>query len=151
MPPTDDSTDLRCERVRLLLSRVIDDAATPDQRAEVDAHLPDCADCRTAAAADHAVRTRLAEPAVVPPGFRDRVIAATTRRMREIRAQNRFLMVGAAAAVLLAALTLVLQPDAGSAPGDDVATGDDRTRARTALTTSLAAGRLQAAGEERPR
>ena len=102
-------TDLRplsrCDRVGLLLSLDDDGRATPDQRAEIDEHLPDCRACRAALRSDYAVSTRLRTPAVVPGGFADRVAAAAMRQDREGRAQNRLLLLGAAAAVVVAALT----------------------------------------------
>jgi len=148
-PPPD---DLRCARVRLLLSLALDDAATAPQRDEIDAHLPGCADCRAAADADRLVRARLAEPAVVPEGFRRRVLAAAVRRAREARAQNRLLLAGAAAAAFLAVVTAVVGPGpAGPAPDGAVAHHDGRARARTALITSLAAHRLPVAAKESPR
>ena len=69
------SPDLRCERVRLLLSLSIDSATTPAQEAEIEAHVPDCAECRAAQAADVAVHQRAGEQAQVPAGFAAGVIA----------------------------------------------------------------------------
>jgi len=42
---TNEQDDAYCERIRLLLSLAIDDEATPEQAAEISAHLPDCARC----------------------------------------------------------------------------------------------------------
>lgn len=99
-------TDLRCERVRLLLSLQIDGRATPSQTEEIAAHLPGCGDCRAAQAADVAVRARCAEPAAVPGGFAERVGAVAARQRLEARAQNRFLVAAAVAAVLVAGVAL---------------------------------------------
>ncbi len=153
-PPTDPHwpTDPRCERVRLLLSLAIDRAATPQQQREIDDHLPACAGCRTSTLADRAVRVRLQEPAVVPAGFKERVLAAITRQAAVARSQNRFLMAGAAAAVVIAALSVaLLRPDGsgdGDGEGETVAAQDERVLVRDAVTVSFAAGRVAAPTKE---
>ncbi len=119
--------DLRCERVRLLLSRAADAVATAEQRAEIDAHLPECADCRAARAADEAVRARLAELASVPPGFGEQVLAAARHQAAVARSQNRFLMAAAVAAVLVAAVTVLWR--GGGTSLDSAPTSHEATRA----------------------
>ena len=96
-----------CERIGLLLSLLADGAETPSQRAEIDAHLPACEACRRAAAADAAVRRRLAERADAPaPSWLAGFAGATARlaiaQAREARTQNRLLWMSAAAALLVA-------------------------------------------------
>lgn len=144
--------DLRCSRVRLLLSLAVDGEATPGQCAEIDAHLPECADCRAARAADEVVRSRLAADAAVPAGFADRVVAGVGRQRLEARAQNRFLMGAAAAAVLIAAVSLVTLESGtlrhGQGPGAPVADGSPRDIAGSALSATLAFGRAPRAGAE---
>lgn len=144
---TNDS-DLRCSRVRLLLSLAHDGEATPDQHAEIDAHLPGCAGCRAAKAADEAVRERLAVPAAVPTGFGDRVSAGVARQRLEARAQNRFLVTAAAAAVLVAGIAMVTF-ESGVLPrdgmgGSPVAEGSPRDIAGSALSATLAFSRSNA-------
>jgi predicted anti-sigma-YlaC factor YlaD len=135
------STDLRCERVRLLLSLSIDDATTPEQDAEIAAHLPECGGCRAAQAADVAVRARCAEPAAVPTGFAGRVVARVNRQRLEARAQNRFLIATAIAAVLVAGVALTTFGSAtfGSPP-------DRPTRTMQADAVRETAGRALRAG-----
>src|SRR5512134_3661337 len=97
-----------CGRARLLLSLEADGAATPAQRAELEAHLPRCEDCRGAAAADRAVRARIAARAGLgtpawSAGFAERTARIAVRERREARLQNRLLWACAAAAVVVAA------------------------------------------------
>jgi anti-sigma factor RsiW len=155
-------SDLRCERVRLLLSLCLDDEATPQQRAEIEAHLPACADCRAAQAADIAVRERVSAHAGIPSGFADRVGAGIARQRREARGQNRFLMGAAAAAVLLASVTAVSlgTPESrgslgrgslghrSQSDGVPVADGSPREIAGTVLSATLAFGRAPRMGAE---
>ncbi len=149
---TEPASDLRCSRVRLLLSLAHDGEATADQRTEIDAHLPDCADCRAARAADEAVRARLAVPAEVPDGFAGRVAAGVSRQRLEARAQNRFLAGAAAAAVLVAGMAAVVSDSGALGRGGDaglpVAEGSPREIAGTALAATLAVGRAPRAGAE---
>ena len=110
-----------CERIGLLLSLLADGAETPSQRAEIDAHLPGCAACRRAVAADAAVRSRLAERADAPaPSWLAGFAAATARlavaQAREARTQNRLLWMSAAAALLVAVTAHFALPGAGPAP-----------------------------------
>lgn len=127
-----------CERIGLLLSLLADGAETPSQRAEIDAHLPGCAACRRAAAADAAVRRRLAERADAPAPSWLAGFAATTARLavaqaREARTQNRLLWMSAAAALLVAVTAQFALPtgapaarNADTAP--DTATVRETTR-----------------------
>jgi len=148
-PPTPTS-DLRCDRVRLLLSLDFDSEATEAQCAEIEAHLPTCAACRAARAADAAVRERLTVLAAVPTGFADRVAAGVARQRFEARAQNRFLMGAAVAAVLVAGVALFAF-DGGTGgrrgnPGLPVADGSPRAVAGSALRAGLAIGRAPHTG-----
>lgn len=96
-----------CERCLLLLCLAADGAVTPQQQAELDVHLPRCAECRRAASADQAVRRRLLERAGAPApawlaGFASRTAELALSQLREARSQNRLLWMSAAAALLLA-------------------------------------------------
>jgi anti-sigma factor RsiW len=101
-----DDRDLRCERVRLLLSLRADGAATPDQTAEADAHVAACDGCRAAAAVDRAVTARLGEriDERVPAGFSASVVAAAIAQRARAAAENRFLRRTAAAAAIVCAV-----------------------------------------------
>jgi anti-sigma factor RsiW len=113
-----------CGRIGLLLSLSADDAATPQQLAEIDAHLPRCEACRRAAAADLAVRRRFVEltgasSGPAPPwldGFAARTASRAVALAREARSQNRLLMMSAAAALLVAVTAQFAWPDRGAAP-----------------------------------
>lgn len=113
-----------CERIGLLLSLRADDAATPQQFAEIDAHLPGCEACRRAAAADVAVRRRLVQlsttdAAAAPAwldGFAERTTVRARALAREVRAQNRLLLTSAAAALLLAVTAQFATSDRVAAP-----------------------------------
>jgi anti-sigma factor RsiW len=123
-----------CERVGLLLSLLADGAATPSQRAEIDAHLPGCETCRRAAQADAAVRRRLAERADAPApswlaGFAGRAARLAISQAREARTQNRLLLMSAAAALLVAVTAhFALPGGAGAAPAPDTAPVRETTR-----------------------
>ncbi len=141
LPPS----ELRCGRVRLLLSIAFDEAATAQQLAEIDAHVPACAECRAAQAVNTAVRERVAIPASVPSDFAARVTAGVVRQRLETRAQNRFLVGAAVAAVLVASVSLLVV-DGGPmaprhAPGSSGADGTPREIAGGALRAGLAFGR----------
>lgn len=125
----------RCDRILLLLSLMADGAATPQQLAEIGAHLPGCADCRRAAAADAAVRSRLAERADAPAppwlsGFAARTAQLALTQAREARSQNRLLWMSAAAALLVAVAVQTMAPGApdGPSPVDDTASLRESTR-----------------------
>lgn len=94
--------DLYCERIRLLLSLAIDDEATPEQAAEIAAHVPGCADCVAAREVGLAVRSHLgARSGEVPSdGFGDRVVTAAGE-LRTARLGARRLLVRAAVAATL--------------------------------------------------
>src|SRR5437773_2328783 len=90
-----------CTRTALLLSLLIDGAATPSQKAEIEAHLPGCAACRRGQTVDEAVRRRLLEraDAAAPSwlsGFAARTAALARGQAREARSQNRLLWMSAA-------------------------------------------------------
>ena len=131
-----------CERVLLLLSLMADGAATPQQLAEIDAHLPSCAVCRRAAAADAAVRARLAERAGAPApswlaGFAARTAQLAAAQAREARSQNRLLWMSAAAALLVAVTVHTMAPgatDEGTPAKDSASLRDS---ARIALIRSV--------------
>jgi predicted anti-sigma-YlaC factor YlaD len=123
----------RCDRVLLLLSIDADGAATPQQVAEIQAHLPGCAACRRARAADAAVRARLLERtrAVAPAwaeGFAERTAGLAIAQAREARAQNRLLWLSAAAALAVAAVTPAALARREAALDDGTATARDSTR-----------------------
>jgi hypothetical protein len=95
-----------CGRIALLLSLAADDAATPSQLAEIEAHSG-CDACRRAGLVDAAARRRLVERADAPApswlaGFAQRTAARALEEAREARSQNRMLWMSAAAAVLAA-------------------------------------------------
>jgi len=144
--------DLRCERVRLLLSIAFDDAATAAQQTEIDEHLPTCTGCGAARAADRAVRDRIAVPAGVPEGFAERITAGVSRLRIEARAQNRFLVGAAVAAVLVAGVALFTAEGGPiterQGPGLPVADGSPREIAGNALRAGLAFGRVPRLGTE---
>ena len=106
--PPEPAADLRCRRVLLLVSLGADGAATPEQTREIDDHLPSCAACRRAAAADRATGDRLRERAegAPPAGFSARVTAAAIAQHAAILAENRFLRRAAIAAVLVAGISV---------------------------------------------
>jgi predicted anti-sigma-YlaC factor YlaD len=137
----DPSSDLRCERIRLLLSSSLDGEATAAQDAEIADHLPGCADCRAAAAVDHAVRERCAQPAVVPEGFAERVAGAAIRQRLETRAQNRFLVAAAVAAVLVAGASLFTFRPSHGPDGGTLRADAPRDLAGRALRAGLASSR----------
>ena len=126
----------RCDRAGLLLSLRADGAETPEQGAELDAHLAACASCRTDERADRAVGDRLRERArgVVPEGFSAAVVAAALRDRAAAVAQNRFLRRAAAAAVLVAATSLGLHAlDRRTAADDGTPSASARDSARAAV------------------
>ncbi len=69
---------MTCHDARDLFSALADDALTAPERAELDAHLAGCADCRHELARFRATVSllRAVEPARAPAGFVDRVVAA---------------------------------------------------------------------------
>lgn len=84
------------------------DALSPEERAEFEAHLSDCATCRGEVQAFREVAGLLAQAAPAAsagPGLRDRVLAEA-RRVRPIARPRRLALawVAAAAAVLVAAV-----------------------------------------------
>ena len=135
------STDLRCERVRLLLSLSIDGAATPAQEAEIQAHAPACAACRAAQAVDIAVHERAGEPASIPAGFAERLAARAARQRLEARAQNRFLLATAVAAALVAGVALTVFRAAPDVPETTLQAGAVRDAAGRVLRAQLARAR----------
>ena len=130
-----------CERIGLLLSLRVDGAATPQQLAEIDAHLPGCDACRRAAAADVAVRRRIteltaatSEPA--PPwldGFAARTASRAVALAREARSQNRLLLMSAAAAVLIAVTSQFALPGRDAVPASSGYTAALREAGRSAV------------------
>jgi predicted anti-sigma-YlaC factor YlaD len=130
-----------CERIGLLLSLRADDAATPQQLAEIDAHLPGCAACRRAAAVDVAVRGRIVELTTAAPGpapaWLDGFAARTTSKAvalaREARSQNRLLLMSAAAAVLVALTAQFAWPGRDAVPAPSGETAALREAARSAV------------------
>jgi anti-sigma factor RsiW len=131
-----------CERTLLLLSLSADGAATPQQLAEIDAHLPSCASCRRAAAADAAVRSRLAERANAPApswlaGFAARTAQLALAQAREARSQNRLLWMSAAAALLVAVAMQTMGPRAPDEPSPVNDTASLRESTRIALIRSV--------------
>ena len=124
-----------CERSLLLLSLFADGAATPQQAAELEAHLPSCEPCRRAAAADVAVRRRLAERAGAPApswlaGFAARTVQLAAAQAREARSQNRLLWMSAAAALVVAVTvqTMTFGAPAVAPEGDGIASVRETTR-----------------------
>jgi Putative zinc-finger len=69
---------MTCIETRDLFSALADDALTPEERAALDAHLADCAECRRELAtfARTVKMVRAMDPAHAPAGFVDRVLAA---------------------------------------------------------------------------
>jgi len=106
---------MNCPDVRECLSDLIDGALEPDVRAQVDAHLAGCADCRRELERLGAVVSllRAVERPQAPVGFAARVLAAARpdpwhRRLRDRLAAIRLLRfpVEAAAMVLVASLAV---------------------------------------------
>jgi len=133
---TNETPDGRCERIGLLLSLRADDAATPQQIAEIDAHLPGCESCRRGAAVDAAVRARLVERvSPAPPAWLDGFAARTAEKAvvvrREARAQNRLLWMSAAAAALVAVTAQFAWRGEGASPAAE--TASVREAARSAV------------------
>lgn len=93
-----------CERVRLLLSLHLDGEATPDQQVEAEAHVATCTDCRIARDTDRAVREHLERAfAALPTGtYAGSIRQLVEADLRSTRAANRFLLLSAAAAALVA-------------------------------------------------
>ena len=78
---------MNCEDVRDLLHAYADNELDAVTAREVEGHLRDCADCQKAFAADRAVKTVIASPAMLHPApnlLRERLLAAS-----EIRAISR--------------------------------------------------------------
>jgi anti-sigma factor RsiW len=139
---TDDTPAGSCERTLLLLSLRADGAATPQHLAEIDAHLPACPACRRAAAADAAVRTRLAERAGAPApswlaGFAARTARLAAAQAREARSQNRLLWMSAAAALLVAVAVQTMTPRAPGESSPANGTASLRESTRIALIRSV--------------
>jgi anti-sigma factor RsiW len=136
----------RCDRALLLLSLRADGAATPQQTAELDAHLPSCSACRRAASADAAVRMRLLERADAPApswlaGFASRTAHLAKSQAREARSQNRLLWMSAAAAVLAAVTVHTAMPRDPSPPARSDDTASVRESTRIAFIRSVLAER----------
>jgi hypothetical protein len=71
-----------CTDIKALLSALVDDTVTDDQRYEAERHLADCQACRTmlddAEAAEALLRSQLVDEAdALPAGFEQAVLAAT--------------------------------------------------------------------------
>jgi anti-sigma factor RsiW len=140
--PSDESGSY-CDRVRLLLSMTVDGEATPDQRSEAEAHAKLCGDCRSARAADLAVRTHFDVALAALPGG---VLVSTVGRLvaldiRATRSVNRFLMVSAAAAVLVALTVGMLSAGSPRSRGSGAPDADllGQARASTRLVVSAPA------------
>lgn len=137
-----------CERTLLLLSLVADGAATPQQLDEVKAHLPSCPACRRAAAADAAVRVRLAERAGAPApswlgGFAARTAQLAAVQAREARSQNRLLWMSAAAALLAAVTVQTFTSHGDGTPASAPDTPSTRETTQIALIRSVQLERVR--------
>src|SRR5438105_188407 len=107
---------MTCHETRDLFSALADDALTPSERAALDAHLADCAECRRELAG--MLRTvklvRAMDPVHAPAGFVDRVVAAAQpapshgRVVRGLRWSWPTLPLGAAALLLLGGVAVLL-------------------------------------------
>lgn len=134
--------DPYCDRVRLLLSMLIDGEATPEQRAEAEQHLAGCADCQTVHAVDLAVRAHVESAlAALPSGALATTMVSLVRAdLRATQSANRFLLFSAAAAVLVAVSVGALS---GGRRQSAAAGGDadflDQARASTRLVVSAPA------------
>jgi anti-sigma factor RsiW len=131
-----------CERTLLLLSLSADGAATPQQLAELEAHVPSCAACRRAAAADVAVRERLAERVGAPApswlaGFAARTVQLAAAQAREARSQNRLLWMSAAAALVVAVTVQTMTYGGPVSPPAGNGTASLRETTRIALIRSV--------------
>lgn len=137
-----------CERAGLLLSLAADGAATPSQRAEIDAHLPRCEACRRALRTDAAVKARLLERADAPapawlPGFAQRTVARAVAQARDARTQNRLLWMSAAAAMLVAVTAQFALPGGALSQRSSNETETARDSARRALVSSYVRARAE--------
>ncbi len=73
---------MTCQQAEPLLARAADGTLDAARRADLDAHLDACGDCRCALDAQRAVRDLLAArpPLPVPVGFATRVMAGLPNR-----------------------------------------------------------------------
>jgi len=107
---------MTCTETRDLFSALADDALTPAERADLDAHLAGCAECRRELAAfgRTVALVRAIDPAHAPAGFVDRVLAAARPEpwpawlARRLFAPWPTLPLGAAALLLVAGLAVLL-------------------------------------------
>jgi hypothetical protein len=121
---------MNCERAVELVTGPVD-AYTAEERRDAQAHMAECADCRSAAMSVHALRLLGLEPVPSPrPGFLDRALSQVTESNRATVSNRRpfwtGLGVGAGLAASVAiALLLLVSPGGvernGATPGLELA------------------------------
>jgi putative zinc finger protein len=107
---------MTCHEAREQFTALVDDALRGDERATLDAHLAECAECRSELASfQRAVGlVRAIEPARAPARFVDRVVAAArpipwpARLARRVFTPSRRLPLQAAAIVIVAGLAVLI-------------------------------------------
>lgn len=136
--PDRGSEDPDEERIRLLISLDVDGEATPEQRAEIERHLPRSAQARQAREAYLAVRDHLARTGCGLGAVRlaERVMRAALEERRLARAAHRMLVMASAAAIVVAVAAWNLRP----APRHGGAGLDVADSTRLALTAGLLGG-----------
>jgi hypothetical protein len=110
---------MACDRLRELALLDVDDGLAADERAELDAHLAGCADCRAARDAARQVARGVRQIPVppVPLGFSERTLQRLERaQSSEARPRVRLVRFAAAAALLAAAAIFWIERERASAP-----------------------------------
>jgi len=110
---------MACDRLRELALLDVDDGLAADERAELDAHLAGCADCRAARDAARRVARGVRQIPVppVPLGFSERTLQRLERAQSvEARPRVRLVRFAAAAALLAAAAVFWIERERASAP-----------------------------------
>ncbi len=85
-PPADDTTARACVAARAQVFAACDGELSPEQLSALDAHLEQCAECRSRVTADvtfhRAIRNAVSLD-VAPPSLRDRILLSLTTRTTE--------------------------------------------------------------------
>ena len=113
---------MACGRLRELALLDVDDGLAADERAELDAHLAGCADCRAARDAARRVARGVRQLPVppVPLGFSERTLQRLERAQSvEARPRVRLARFAAAAALLAAAAVFWIERERAAAPKNE--------------------------------